>query len=927
LGLRDDSDPQVGLAADAAVRPGALTALLAQLAHTPTQVAPPHLVAGARVGRYEIIRSIGRGGFGTVHEAHDTALNRLVALKAFHRPSAADPGAASEGEAAARLAHPNIAALYDAGVIDDGFAYLVYEILHGETLESRLARGPIPPGEALAIAAQVARALWHAHTHGVVHRDLKPANVFLTAEGDVKVLDFGMALLFGRAAPAGGTPAYMAPEQRRGEPEDARTDLYALGTLMREMLTGERDASGAWRDRVPLPIRRFLSALVAEDPAARPRSARVAIGELEAAARALAEPRPWRPGLTAEDALAGARPGGGDVPAREHGTDGDGHQDLRSARGTSTRMPAIPAMLRRRPGLWLLGATGAVLAAGLAVWQFRHREPLWENPLAEARFQQLTNFDGIEQAAAISRDGRFVAFQSDRDGRMDVWVTQVGTGQFFNLTRGGAPEIVNPSIRTLGFSPDGALVTFWARRRDGSSRADIGVWAAPLLGGQPRPYLDHVAEFDWSGDGARLVYHTPGPGDPMFVRESGQASEARKIFSAPPGLHGHFLLWSPDRAFIYFVQGSLPDRMDIWRIRPTGGTPERVTHHDSLVSHPVFLDTRTLLYLVTDPDGSGPWIYSLDLDRRVPRRVSSGIDRYTSLAVSADGRRIVATMASPKRTLWRVPITGTRAETSAARRIPLTTGNGSSPRLGPGYLLYVSSKGAADSIWKMQGSMATELWSAPETQIVGAPAIARDGRRIAFSVRRGGRPMLYVVNADGTDARIVTRALELQGAPAWTPDGQAITVAAVADGIPRLFRVPLDGRSPTPFVGEHSVDPAWSPDGDIVAFSGADVGTTFPVKAVKADGSAYRLPALTLTRGARHLSFMPQRRSLVVLRGEIRHKNLWLIDLETGAQHQVTDLAPDFDVRDFDVSPDGREIVLEQVQQQSDIVLIELPRR
>jgi Tol biopolymer transport system component len=912
LGLRDESDPQLGLRADAIVRPGALTALVAQLAHAPIQVAPPLLVPGARVGRYEIIRAIGRGGFGTVYEAHDAALNRLVALKALHRSSSAAPGAASEGEAAARLAHPNIAALYDAGVIDGGLAYLVYEILHGETLESRLARGPIPPGEVVAIAAQVARALWHAHTHGVVHRDLKPANVFLTAEGDVKVLDFGMALLFGRTAPAGGTPAYMAPEQRRGEPEDARTDLYALGALLREMLTGERDVSSEWRARVPLPIGRFLAALLAEDPAARPRSARVAIGELEAAARAFAAPRPRRRRFAAE---------------RPPGMDGDADRDLRSVRGTSIRMPAIPATLRRRPGVWLLSATGAVLAAALAVWLLQRLEPARENPLADARFLQLTDFDGIEQSAAISRDGRFVAFQSDRDGRMDVWVTQIGTGQYFNLTRGSAPEIVNPSVRTLGFSPDGTLVTFWARGRDGSNQPDISVWAAPLLGGQPRPYLDGVAEFDWSSDGARLAYHTPGPGDPMFVRDSGQPSEARKIFSAPPGLHSHFLLWSPDRAFIYFVQGSLPDRMDIWRIKPTGGTPERVTHHDSLVSHPVFLNARTLLYLVTDSDGFGPWIHSLDVDRRIPRRVSFGVDSYTSLAVSADGRRIVATMASPKGTLWRMPITSTPVEMSAARRIPLTTRNGSSPRLGPDYLLYVSSKGVSDSIWKLQGGMATELWSAPETQIVGAPAIARDGRRIAFSIKRSGRTILYVVNADGTDARIVTGALQLEGAPAWTPDGQSITVAAVVDGMPRLFSVPLDGRSPAPFVAEHSVDPVWSPDGDIVAFSGADVGTTFPVKAVKADASAYRLPALTLTRGARHLSFMPERRSLMVLRGEIRHKNLWQIDLETGIEQQVTDLAPDFDVRDFDVSPDGGELVLEQVQQQSDIVLIELPRR
>jgi Tol biopolymer transport system component len=152
-------------------------------------------------------------------------------------------------------------------------------------------------------------------------------------------------------------------------------------------------------------------------------------------------------------------------------------------------------------------------------------------------------------------------------------------------------------------------------------------------------------------------------------------------------------------------------------------------------------------------------------------------------------------------------------------------------------------------------------------------------------------------------------------------------VAAVDEGVPRLFSVPVDGRSPARFVEEHSVDPVWSPDGDIVVFSGPDIGTTFPVKAVTADASAYHLPKLTLTRGARHVSFMPRRRALVLARGDIRHKNLWLIDLETGAEHQLTNLAPDFEMRDFDISPDGRELVLEQVQEHSDIVLLEVPQR
>ena len=592
-------------------------------------------------------------------------------------------------------------------------------------------------------------------------------------------------------------------------------------------------------------------------------------------------------------------------------------------------VPSQPASAPATPrwwlGLWAIAAMGALAFVGIMFWQLRQPRAS-VNPLADARFQQLTDFPGTEQAAALSRDGRFAAFLSDRDGRMDVWVTQVGTGRFYNLTKDAARELVNPSVRTLGFSPDGALVTFWARTPGGAGQP-ISVWGVPVLGGQPRPYLDGIAEYAWSNDGARLVYHTPGPGDPMFVRDDGQSREARAIFTAPTGLHSHFPIWSPDHAFIYFVQGSVPDRMDVWRMRATGGPPERITNHDSIVTYPVFLNAETLLYLATDADGFGPWIYSLDIERRISRRVSVGIDKYTSLAASVDGSRVVATQARPESTLWRVPITGGRADVSAARRVPLTTGSGSSPRLGADFLLYVSSKGASDSIWKLHGDAATEVWSAPDARVIGGPAIARDGRRIAFSVRHNAQTLLYTVNVDGTDARVLTRSLELNGAPAWAPDGQSITIAAVMKGTPRLFSVPVDGGSPAAFVDDHSVDPVWSPDGDFVVFSGPDIGTTFPLKAITAAKAAHPLPQLVLTRGARHVTFMPGQHALVVARGDIQHKNLWVVDLHTGAEQQLTDLAADFEMRDFDISPDGRELVIEQVQEHSNIVLLELPQR
>jgi len=580
-----------------------------------------------------------------------------------------------------------------------------------------------------------------------------------------------------------------------------------------------------------------------------------------------------------------------------------------------------------------LALVGIALAIGAGLW-FQRTEYFWRNPIADARFQTVTDFDGVEQAAAVSRDGHFVAFLSDRNGQMDVWVTQVGSGQFHNLTRGSAPELVNPSVRTLGFSPDGSYVTFWVRKHDGSRGGDISVWAVPTLGGQPKPYLEGVAEFDWSRDGSRLAYHTPGPGDPLFVSNDVRQSEGRPVFTAPSGLHSHFPAWSPDAAFIYFVLGSLPDKLDIWRINPnTGssggsnsGTPERITSHNSRVTYPILMDRRTLMYLASDSDGSGPWLYSMDVERRVPHRLTSGLDRYTSLAASADGRRLVVTLASPKRTLWRSRIGNSLSVVSTADRILLTTSTGFSPRLGANCLLYVSDTGTSESIWKLANGTGSELWSAVGAQIFGGPALSPDARYIAFSVRQHGQTFLYVMHADGTNARIVADSLELQGNPAWAPDGQSITSAATDHGVPHLFRVPLDSQSPAVLVQEYSVDPAWAPDGRFVVYSGPDIGTTFSVKAVTAEAAPHSVPTLTLTRGARHLTFLPGGRALVFLRGEIQHKNLWVVDLETGAERQLTNLSPDFDIRDFDISPDGREVVFEREQERSDVVLLDLPR-
>jgi Tol biopolymer transport system component len=591
---------------------------------------------------------------------------------------------------------------------------------------------------------------------------------------------------------------------------------------------------------------------------------------------------------------------------------------------TASPNPVAPDYRANRL-LWWLTAAAAIVAVAAGGW-FARAKYHWNSPIAGAKFQTITDFGGNEQAATISRDGNFVAFLSNRDGPMDVWLTQVGSGEFHNLTHGSAPELVNPSIRTLGFSPDGSLVTYWARKPTGSGESGIGIWAVPTLGGQPRPYLEGVAEFDWSPDGSRLAYHTPGPGDPLFVSEGGLRPGDRPIFTASAGLHCHFPAWSRDSAFIYVVVGNLPNQLDIWRIAAAGSSPERITSLNAGVTSPVLLDRRTLLYLAADPDGSGPWLYGMDVGRRIPHRLSTSPDRYTSLAASSDGHRLVLTLAHATSTLWSLRIPDSPAGVAAPGRISLTTNTGFSPRFGPGYVVYLSSGGAGGSVWKLANGVGTELWNSPGVQLLGAPAISPDGSQIAFSVRQGERPILYAIRSDGTSPRVVTDSLDLQGSPAWAPDGQSITTAANEQGVPRLFRVPLNGGAPVRLAADYSLNPIWAPDGRFLLYSGPDIGTTFSVKALTPESAPQPLPALTLTRGGRHLALLSGGRELVVLRGEIQHKNLWLIDLSTGGERQLTNLPPDFDVRDFDIAPNGRDVVLEREQDRSEVVLLDLPK-
>ncbi len=282
-------------------KPGTLSALLDDLARAPPSATgsgwAAGLVPGHAIGRFTLVRELAREPFSVLFEAQDSLLVRRVALKVLRASSPASGSAQRarhEAETIADLAHPNLAALFDAGRCEQG-PYLVYELLEGARLSERLVETPTAPAEAVRIALSVARALSVAHARGVAHHDLTPDRVFLCNDGAVKVLDLGVAHTFGRARLEGGQPGYVAPEQWRGAPEDERTDVYALGALLYRLLTGQLPfpdddegraaASPRAASSVDIPewpgLGELVAGMLAKDPVDRPRDGAALVDGLE----------------------------------------------------------------------------------------------------------------------------------------------------------------------------------------------------------------------------------------------------------------------------------------------------------------------------------------------------------------------------------------------------------------------------------------------------------------------------------------------------------------------------------------------------------------------------------------------------------------------------------------------------------------------
>ncbi len=923
--------------------------------HPPTPLIATTM-AGASLGGYQLQALLGAGGMGEVYRAHDPKLGRNVAIKILPRAFTTHPDRLARFEREARLLaslnHPNICGIY--GIEEaEGVRYLILELVEGETLADSLRAGPsrhapgsgLPLDRVLTIARQIADALEAAHDKGIIHRDLKPANIKITSDGTVKVLDFGLAKSVGgdgsspdltqlpEAKPGEalrgaiiGTAAYMSPEQARGQRVDKRTDIWAFGSVLYEMLTGRVAFAGdtvsdsiakilerepewsALPAGTPASIRRLLVRCLAKDPKKRLRD----IGDVRIELDAIDEVLPGPAGTEASAA--------------------------------------------RRRTAWLPWIALILLGAAVGVREAFRPVPL-ENALPSAGFKLLTDWPGSEGQAEISPDGKVVAFLADRDGEIDVFSSQVGTEVFKNLTENVGPLNPVTIYRWIGFSGDSARLWFGI---GGMQTVDM-----PWSGGVSRGFLVSGAHAPaWSSDG-RLVFFNQRDSDALMLADFA-GRNAQKIDigwpSANKAAHNHNMVWSPDNQWIYFAHGVVrdwnhqTDEMDIWRVPPSGGSPERVTYLNTSVTYLAMLDQDTLVFIAPEQDGFGSWLWSLDVgklrtssgwwrgDRVVPRRIPTGLDQYTSVSASRNRGPVVATRANPTANLWSVPILdGRQAGEDDVTPVRVETERALSPRyarraVSP-LLFYLSAHGTGDRVWGFT-TTSFEITKGTEGHVFESPAPAPDGSRLAVVLKEAGRRHLAVMNQDGQGSQSLAMAINIQGAADWSPDGGAIAVGGRDGDGDGLFIVPVNGGAPRRIVSSAATDPVWSPSGDFIVYSGLFSGGSATARragstlqAVRADGQKYDLPLLVGESGAKEelrvspggYRFLDQRH--LVYRPVPESLDFWLIDLVTGDRRQITHLGNKGQLRGFDIAPNGKHIVFDRTRQNSDIVLIDLPNK
>jgi len=738
-------------------------------------------VIARSISHYELIEKVGEGGMGVVYKARDTQLDRLVAIKVLPADKVANLDRklrfVQEAKAASALNHPNIITIHEIGC-EDGADFIVMEFLAGHTLDHLIPRGGLKTADVLKYAIPVADALARAHTAGIVHRDLKPGNIMIADDGQVKLLDFGLAKLSGihDASDAElthpespqteegrilGTVCYMSPEQAEARRVDSRSDIFSFGSVLYEMATGKRAFMGNSKIST-------LAAILQGDP--QP-AAEIHTGvprDLEKIIQRCLRKDPARRYQSAADLKISLC---------------DLQREMES--GVPEAAPAPPS--QRSAKRWIAALTLGLALGTSGAWWFASRGE--RHSSVYGPIKPLTTYSGLEYEPALSPDGHQVAFSWNGEDKsnFDIYVRLVEGGAAVRLTTDSAPD------HAPAWSPDGIRLTFLRNN---------AIYLIPALGGVERKLLQFphgrltISPISWSTDGRFLAFSgtedmTP---DSIWI-VSTESGEYHRASTPPKGYYSDISpAFSPDGRTLAFIRA-------------------RDTYSRAVILQNMSRDGTT----------------------QGPQREATGYDgTFEELAWQADSRGLIliVRVGLERYGLWRLPLGGVLQPLgidSDAVRWPSVSRAGNR--------LAYEKRRTDLNIYRMDGpgpdggprpfDQCHATVVIDSTAIDREPMLSPDGRRLIFNSDRSGFNEIHIAEASGAN-QVALTALgpTSMGSPRWSPDGQTVVFDRYEDGHSMIYAVSAEGGKPRRMTNDASSDirPSFSRDGKWIYFSSNHTG-------------------------------------------------------------------------------------------------------